>query len=160
MRAIGLVWVVAAIGCGGAGTQQPEASPPAPVEGAPAVETDGAAAADEAGEADGSHLVARNFAVAPGKFAEINLELAAGVEVNAAFRADGDLQWNVHSHPEGGVAIHQEGTGSEGKISFVAATDGGYSYLWTNNGDAEVNIVISVELPAGARIVSWHPEEP
>jgi len=144
-----------AVGCGGGQVEPanpvvPTAEAPAPLD--PEVEP------AEPVEA-GPPLVARNFEIAPGKFAEANLELPAGVAVTAAFRADGAVEWNVHSHPEGGVAIHQEGTAADGKIQFTAEAAGGYSWLWTNKGDQPVNLIVSIELPDGARIVSWQPDE-
>ncbi len=150
------ILVALAVGCGGgqAETEDPalhSAETPASVE-QPAAESSAPAES-------GPPLVARNFEIAPGKFAEANLELAAGIEVTAAFRADGAVEWNVHSHPEGGVAIHQEGTAADGKISFTAETAGGYSWIWTNKGDATVGLIVSIELPEGARIVSWQPDE-
>lgn len=144
------------IACGGA---RPEPVAPAPaVEAAPS-EPEVADEQREQREPPESRIVARNFDVAPGKFAEVNLEVDEGVEVTAAFQGNGDIEWNVHSHPVGGVAIHQEGVGSQGKISFAAASTGGYSVLWTNAGESTVSLIVSVELPAGARIVSWVPAD-
>jgi hypothetical protein len=156
MRHLVTILLALAVGCGGGQAEPQEPAPqpaadPAPEEPAPAPEAEPAEA--------GPPLVARNFEVPPGKFAEANLELAAGVEVTAAFRADGAVEWNVHSHPEGGVAIHQEGAAADGKITFTAPTPGGYSWLWTNKGESSVNLIISIELPDGARIVSWQPDE-
>ncbi len=106
-----------------------------------------------------SHIVARNFVVAPGKFAEVNLELPARARIVAVFRADAPVEWNVHSHPEGGVAIHKEGTGTDGTIEHVADKAGGYSVLWKNAGAKDVNLIVSLEMPSGARIHSWVPDE-
>ncbi|HEY0133724.1 MAG TPA: hypothetical protein VGB85_06575, partial [Nannocystis sp.] len=54
--------------------------------------------------------------VEPGKFAEINFEMAAGSATDVTFEAvGGSLEWNVHSHDGDKVAIHAEGTGADGK---------------------------------------------
>ncbi len=153
MQHLHTILLALAVGCGGgqAESQDPE---PHNAEISAPVEDPSAEPAES-----GPRLVARNFEVAPGKFAEANLELAAGVEVTAAFQADGAVEWNVHSHPQGGVAIHQDGIAADGKISFTAATTGAYSWLWTNKGEEAVNLIISIELPDGARIVSWQPDE-
>ena len=156
MTHLRIVSLLAVVACGGA-QSEPAEPKPGPAPGEPAAEPDAVEAAPE--EPAESRIVARNFDVAPGKFAEVNFELESGSDVTAAFRADGDVQWNVHSHPADGVAIHQEGAGSDGKISFHAETQGGYSYLWTNKGEQTVNLLISIEMPAGARNVSWVPED-
>ena len=143
-----LVWIAA---CGGSQTEPdvPEPNPREPV-------VSPAPAAEPPPE---STIVARNFAIDPGNFAEVNLDLQKGGDITAAFQGDGPVAWNVHSHPEGGVAIHQEGVDASGQIEFEAPSTGGYSVLWTNNGDQVVNLIVSLEIKPGGQIVSWVPEE-
>jgi hypothetical protein len=159
--AIAGVAVTLASGCG-------PTLPPAQAPGdAPSTEGDptdvpdapgaGVPADAHAEDDDGAALVARNFAIAPGGYAECNLQLAAGVQVTATFRGDGPLAWNVHSHPDGGLAIHQEGVAPSGAIVFTSVEAGGYSYLWKNTGKTAVNLIVSMELPDGATIASWQP---
>jgi len=102
-------------------------------------------------------VVARNFALGPGQFAEVNIDMPGDGALRAAFRANAPVRWDVHSHPEGGVVIHQEGEGDEGAVEFRALAAGMYSCLWRNEGAEPVDLIVSVELPSGARIDSWHP---
>jgi hypothetical protein len=102
--------------------------------------------------------ITRHVAIAAGEFAEVNLVLPAGATVDVTFEAGAPVAWNIHSHPAGEVVIHQEGTSDEGTIPFTAASAGGYSYLWENKGADPVELDVTVRLPDGAHIDSWHPE--
>lgn len=94
----------------------------------------------------------------PGKFAEINLEMAAGATTDVAFQATGGpLEWNVHSHDGDKVAIHAEGTGADGKLRFVAPRAGPYSYLWKNSGRTTVRLTARLASQGAVRVQSIHP---
>lgn len=94
----------------------------------------------------------------PGKFAEINFEMAAGATTEVAFQATGGpLEWNVHSHDGGKVAIHAEGTGADGTVRFVAPSAGPYSYLWKNSGSTTVQLTARLASQGAVRVQSIHP---
>jgi hypothetical protein len=160
MTRLALATVVLAVGCGSVrdtrGDQQLAASSAQPRAARPNPEPSVAPALTPL--VDQPALVARNFVLPPGSFAEANLDMRDGTEAIAAFSADGDLEWNVHSHPAGGLAVHQEGVAMSGEIRFRADTAGQYSYLWTNRSQRELSLVVSIQLPGGAGIDSWHPE--
>lgn len=119
-------------------------------------ELEGEDAAAEGGAA--GTFVMRNFAIAPGKFAELNVTMAAGSRAVAKFRGDGIVAWDVHSHPAAGVRIHDSGEAPSGEVELVAEADGGYSFLWKNTGNAPVELVVSVELGPGVTVDSWVPD--
>ena len=96
--------------------------------------------------------------VEPGKFAEINFEMAAGSATDVTFEAaGGSLEWNVHSHEGDKLTIHAKGTGAEGKVRFAAPAAGLFSYLWNNSGDAPVRLTVSVIPQGTVRVHSIHP---
>lgn len=96
--------------------------------------------------------------VEPGKFAEINFEMAEGSAADVAFEAaGGSLQWNVHSHDGDKVVIHVEGTASEGTVRFAAPGAGPYSYLWQNSGSAPVRLTARLTARGTVRVHSVHP---
>lgn len=101
----------------------------------------------------------REWTVAPGEFAEINLELAAGDTMSATFSTDGgSLKWNVHSHEGREVTMHADGDDAAGTAHHVADTAGMYSFLWKNEGPTAVRL--TVELDRGAsKVHSTHPAE-
>ena len=115
--------------------------------------TRGAADAPAAGSAtkDVAPAATRDVTVAPKKGYEINLRFAGGAELRGSFTSTMPLQWNVHSHPTGGVVIHLQGTGKDGDIRFRAPADGAYSLMWKNDGDAPATLHVSID--ADPRIV-------
>ena len=99
--------------------------------------------------------------LAPGEFAEVNLEMAAGAATDAAFRATGGaLEWNVHSHDGDEVATHAEGAGADGTVRFMAPRAGGYSYLWKNSGSAPVRLTVRLASQGAVHVRSIHPADP
>ena len=84
--------------------------------------------------------VASHGDAAPGEFAELNLELPAASTVSVHFRADAPLDWNVHSHPDGEVKIHDSGSAADAEVPFTSTGADVYSYLWENHGDAAVTL--------------------
>ncbi len=97
--------------------------------------------------------------VEPGKFAEINFEMAAGSVTDVTFHAaGGPLEWNVHSHDGDKVAIHAEGTSAEGKVRFAAPAAGLFSYLWKNSGNTPVRLTVRLAPQGTVRVHSIHPE--
>lgn len=94
----------------------------------------------------------------PGKFAEINLEMAEGSATDIAFQATGGpLEWNVHSHDGDKVVIHAEGVGAEGSVRFAAPRSGPYSYLWKNVGTTSVRLTARLTSQGVVRVHSIHP---
>lgn len=100
----------------------------------------------------------RSLDLAPGAFAEANLELPAGATVRARFDAGSvPLHWDVHSHPGSEVVIHDQGQATSGTIEFTPAEAGPYSLLWENRAAASTTLSVTLELPPGASVHSWHP---
>lgn len=98
-----------------------------------------------------------NVVVEPGKFAEINLEMAAGSATDVTFEAAAPLEWNVHSHDGDKVAVHAEGTAAAGKVRFAAPRAGLYSYLWKNSGSTPVRLTARLAAQGTVRVQSIHP---
>jgi hypothetical protein len=101
---------------------------------------------DSAKSAAASSLaIERHESIAPGKGLEVDLTFEAGAEATAVFNATGGtFAWNVHSHPDGGVVIHDKGDGSVGSFSFRAKTAGVYSFAWTNIGAQPAALAVKV----------------
>ncbi len=96
--------------------------------------------------------------LAPGDFAEINLEMADGSATDVAFdSAGGPLEWNVHSHDGDKVAVHAEGVAADGKVRFAAPGAGLYSYLWKNSGTKPVRLTARLTAQGAVRVHSIHP---
>ncbi|MFY0535642.1 hypothetical protein [Nannocystis pusilla] len=96
--------------------------------------------------------------LAPGKFAEINLDMGDGSSTEVTFETTGGpLEWNVHSHDGDNVVIHAEGTGTAGKVRFAAPRAGLYSYLWKNAGAAPVRLTTRLASTAQVRVHSVEP---
>ena len=127
-------------------------------------EGDGSCGAAKAGAVSDSDVASATseaqrfeWTVEPGKFAEINVELAKGTEMTASFEADGPLAWNVHSHPGDKPTIHAEGTDAKAKPAFTAEAGGPYSYLWANKGSKPVKLVVELRFAGGGKVHSTHP---
>ena len=96
--------------------------------------------------------------LAPGEFAEINLEMAADSTIEVRFDATGGaLAWNVHSHDGDRVAIHAEGAGATGTLRFAAPGAGPYSCMWKNSGGAPVRLTARLTAHGEVRVQSVHP---
>ena len=98
------------------------------------------------------------WTVAPGKFAEINVELGDGAKMSASFESDAPVGWNVHSHPGNEPTIHAEGKDAKGAPAFTAEKGGLYSYLWVNKGKQAVKLVVELTIEGTGRVHSTHPE--
>lgn len=98
------------------------------------------------------------WTVAPGKFAEINVELGDGAKMSASFESDAPVGWNVHSHPGDKPTIHAEGKDAKGAPAFTAEKGGLYSYLWVNKGKQAVKLVVELTIEGTGRVHSTHPE--
>jgi hypothetical protein len=113
----------------------------------------GSAAADEAPP------TSRSLSIAPGEFAEVNLEMVAGSTVVLVFSGGSpDIDWDIHSHgPAGETTIHHSGRGGRGTIEFEPDFAGGFSMLWKNNGSTATPLDVQVGLHEGVSIHSWIP---
>ncbi len=80
----------------------------------------------------------------PDRFVEVNLELNESASVTARYQADAAVAWDVHSHEQGQVRIHDEGESAEGTITFEAPHAGTFSILWENRGQAAVDLSVTV----------------
>ena len=173
-RVLGLLCVGGLLACDKAGapaTEVPGAAPPTARENGGEclhsegccgghTEGDGSCGQDEAIEpADPTAAEPRRFewTVAPGKFAEINVELGEGAEMSATFRSDAPLSWNVHSHVDDEATIHAKGTEAAGSPEFAAEAAGLYSYLWLNETEQPVKVTVELRISGTGRVHSTHP---
>jgi hypothetical protein len=123
-------------------------------------EGDGSCGQDEAAEpASPTADEPRHFewTIAPGKFAEINVELGEGAEMSASFQSDAVLSWNVHSHVGNEATIHAKGSDAEGAPAFAAETSGLYSFLWVNETVQPVKVTVDLRISGTGRVHSTHP---
>jgi len=121
----------------------------------------GAAAPDTADAAPATPTPLEDVVLAPGAFAEIDLEMAAGAATEVTFQATGGpLEWNVHSHDGDAVTTHAEGTGATGQVRFAAPAAGLYSYMWKNTGGATVRLTARLAAQGTVRVRSIHPAPP
>lgn len=96
--------------------------------------------------------------IEPGKFAEINLEMAKGAAVTVEFISSGaPVAWNVHSHVGDQAVIHAEGSSASDTIRFVAERDGAFSYLWQNKGTGPMTLDVKLRAEGPVRLHSTHP---
>lgn len=118
----------------------------------------GGVSADGAEPAKDTPTPLSDVVVAPGKFAEINLEMPEGSTVVITFQATGGpLEWNVHSHEGDKAVVHAEGTGEAGELRFTAPRSGPFSYLWKNAGATPVRLTARLASEGSARVHSVHP---
>lgn len=116
------------------------------------------ASADTSESAKASPTPLSDVVVAPGKFAEINLEMTEGSTAVISFQAaGGSLEWNVHSHDGDKVVTHAEGAGEAGELRFAAPRAGPFSYLWKNIGAAPVRLTARLTAEGSVRVHSVHP---
>lgn len=108
-----------------------------------------------ASDPSGEILLDEERTLERGEFLEVDLEIDAGEEVRASYTANGTVGWNVHSHEDGEVVVHDEGAGTDGTITYEAPDEGTYSLLWQNR-DADP-VVLSVNVTGQARIVNVAP---
>jgi hypothetical protein len=96
--------------------------------------------------------------IEPGKFAEINLEMARGAAVTAEFTSSGaPVAWNVHSHVGEQATIHAEGSSASDTVRFVAERDGAFSYLWQNKGTGPMTLDVKLRTEGSVKLHSTHP---
>lgn len=79
-----------------------------------------------------------------GEFFEVDLEIDAGEEIRASYTANGTVGWNVHSHEDGEVVVHDEDAGTDGTITYEAPDGGTYSLLWQNREADPVQLSVTV----------------
>jgi len=118
----------------------------------------GGASADSSEPARAGPTPLGDVVVAPGKFAEINLEMAEGSTAVITFQsAGGALEWDVHSHEGDRVVTHAEGAGESGELRFAAPRAGPFSYLWKNAGAVPVRLTARLTTQGSVRVHSVHP---
>jgi hypothetical protein len=89
----------------------------------------------------------QTWTLPPGSFIEVKLRMATGATLLLGFRAEGGpIDWDVHSHPAAGLAVHQWGRSVGVRTEFRAETAGEYFCLWTNDERAEEAVTLRVEL--------------
>lgn len=88
---------------------------------------------------------ARSLAIAPGQFAEICGQLAAGQTVRWSFRADRTLDFNIHYHVDKDVeypARKDRTRSMRGRLDVDAARD--YCWMWVNQATKAATLRISL----------------
>jgi hypothetical protein len=87
------------------------------------------------------HNVVRTSAqMNAGTFREVNVIMEKDATFNFTFEASAPVNWDVHSHPPGGVKYWQEGTDASFTGSFTAPERGIYSLLFENANALPVDI--------------------
>lgn len=81
----------------------------------------------------------------PDRFVEVNLEMNESASVTARYQADAAVAWDVHSHEQGQIRLHDEGESAEGTITFEAPNAGTFSILWENRGEDAVDLSVTVQ---------------
>lgn len=105
-----------------------------------------------------AHEVLAGIVVEPGKFAEVNLQMAKGSTATVEFTSSGGaLSWNIHSHVDDRAVIHNEGAAAAGTVRFVAQSDGAFSYLWKNDGTVPVTLTAKLQSEGAVNVHSVHP---
>ena len=122
---------------------------------------EGACSAAPRKDAGPAPATVRSFGLAPGKFAEANLQMKRGATVTATFaEGSADLTWDIHSHDHSGeTKIHDHGVGGSGTVEFTAPEDGVFSILWKNGGATLSSLEVSISLGDGTSIHSWMPAQ-
>jgi len=97
------------------------------------------------------------FFLPGGSFAEAQLEMKSGDEVEVEFSIDGEpIEWNVHGHESNGDPIYYEtGTDTAAMYTFTAPADGFFFTMWENTGVGVVRISVKLKLAASTKFVAW-----
>lgn len=77
-------------------------------------------------------------------FNEVNVIMEANATFTFAFNASGDVKWDVHSHPPGGVKYWDQGVSASHAGAFTAPERGIYSLLFQNQGPVPVEITFEM----------------
>lgn len=99
------------------------------------------------GEPSPTDVLERSFAIEPDGFAEVNLRM----DRNASIRYDWTVEdgtsvrFDVHSHENDRVVVHEQTRAASGSGSFQAPEDGTFSLMWENTGDQPVRVSTHVE---------------
>jgi len=104
--------------------------------------------------ANDSHPSHVHSIVEVGRGVEINLVFDGPHAATATFRAESPLEWNVHSHPDGGVVVHQSGNAADGAIQFRAPNAGTFSFLWKNKTSGPIALDVDLDTEPGVRRLS------
>ncbi|MGQ0536609.1 MAG: hypothetical protein ACT4PT_11115 [Methanobacteriota archaeon] len=83
--------------------------------------------------------------IPPNLFAELNMNMTRGAVFNYTFEADADVYFNIHSHPNDELVIHEEGTYRTHAGTFAADRDDVFSILFENRGLAPITVRYGVE---------------
>lgn len=90
--------------------------------------------------------------IAPGKFVEFCENMPKDSVVAWRFKASAPLNFNLHFHQGKAVAFPEKHDGvSELQGTFVAQSKEDYCWMWTNKGDAALNIQVLLVKSAAKR---------
>lgn len=101
--------------------------------------------AQNAGDAEKSDSVV--FTLKPNEGIEYKLTMKKGGKVQYSWRADGDVNYDMHGTQEGG----KESSYKKGRaVAFdqgilTAAYDGGHGWFWRNRGSRDVTVTLQVK---------------
>lgn len=108
-------------------------------------------------------VMAFTWTLYPKMWAEIDLRLGAGAEAVADVAVEGgEVNWNLHVHPvEASPATFvtlAQGVAVRATVRCASDTDGRYSYLFGNDGNAgPVRLRIELRLTGDARLEAVKP---
>ncbi len=109
--------------------------------------------------APAAEVVTRDFVVPLFEAAEADLRLEADDRIVVRFQADRAIDWDIHTHSKLGITTLLEGKSAHDEITFVAPEPGGFSILWQNKHESKIVLHVEIELPDGAAIESWYPND-
>lgn len=101
-----------------------------------------------------SPILEETAAIEAGSFLEVNLAMDANASIEATYRANGTLQWDVHSHEEGSVRVHDQGAARQATIPFQAPGSGTYSLLLENPTGTPIGVEVTVSGQASLESVT------
>ena len=79
---------------------------------------------------------------------ELCLELAQGQQLRYKFSAPGKLDFNIHYHADDEVLYPvSEDQIMDATATFTAQSEQEYCLMWTNQGDADVQLSLEYEKP-------------
>lgn len=99
------------------------------------------------------NVLSDSLDLGPGDFAELNLIMEEGATINFTFAAaGGTVAWNLHSHEDGELKIHQEGAGAaEHADAFTAPKREIYSLLFESESTP---VTLSYDVTGAFRVHS------
>ena len=80
-----------------------------------------------------------------------------GGAARAHFEADGDVQWDMHTHAGQDIRVLSQGIGRAGDIPFDSPAGGLYSFAWYNRASAPIAVDVQITVTGDVAFHSWVP---